>query len=71
LLAEEDVFSYVYDFGDNWKHEIIVESVIDNAQPDLHGGAFVTGGEVACPAEEAGETEGYQDFLETLLVVCQ
>lgn len=68
LLADEDVFTYTYDFGDNWEHIITVESVISNAEPDPYGGAVVTGGERASPPEDVGGTEGYHDFLEKLLV---
>lgn len=68
LLADEDVFTYLYDFGDDWEHIITVESVVDNLDYDPSGGAVITGGERACPPEDVGGTMGYHNFLETLLV---
>ncbi len=68
LLADDEVFTYLYDFGDSWEHVITVESVISNAEPDPYGGAVITGGERASPPEDVGGTMGYHNFLETLLV---
>jgi len=67
LLADEDVFTYTYDFGDDWEHIITVESVTDT-EYDPQGGAVITGGERASPPEDVGGTVGYHNFLETLLV---
>jgi hypothetical protein len=66
LLAEEDAFVYLYDFGDSWSHIITVEKVemAENIPP---GVAYVTGGERACPPEDVGGSHGYHDFLETIL----
>ncbi len=68
LIAEEDVFIYRYDFGDNWEHVITVEDFNADGKSDLRGGAYVTDGARACPPEDVGGTDGYYDFLETLLV---
>lgn len=67
LLTVEDVFSYTYDFADNWEHVITVEEIVEN-DSDLGGGAYITDGARACPPEDVGGAEGYRDFLERLLV---
>lgn len=60
-LNEYKVFEYIYDFGDNWRHRIELEKVID----DYH---FVypqvIEGEGACPPEDVGGIFEYKEFLE-------
>ncbi|MDA8194903.1 MAG: plasmid pRiA4b ORF-3 family protein [Thermaerobacter sp.] len=54
-------FQYLYDFGDNWIHQVIVRSI----RP-LKAGETVpalTGGGRACPPEDVGGIPGYHDFL--------
>ena len=57
-------FSYAYDFGDNWQHRIIVESVklveVGMRYPQFRGG------ERRCPPEDCGGIPGYYDFLKTI-----
>ena len=66
--ASEESFLYRYDFGDNWEHVITVEHVSDDRENDFQGGAWITnGGGRACPTEDVGGTDGYHEFLETLL----
>jgi hypothetical protein len=67
LLGEGDQFTYIYDFGDNWEHQVTVESIEFGEDFDLDGGAFVIDGARACPPEDVGGVGGYHDFLETLL----
>lgn len=56
-----DKFIYLYDFGDNWVHEVEVKSI----QPDEAGEAKVMllGGARACPPEDCGGVGGYDDML--------
>ena len=68
LLTVKDVFIYRYDFGDNWEHVITVEDLIADTESDLQGGAYVIDGARAAPPEDVGGSDGYHDFLETLLV---
>ena len=54
-------FSYLYDFGDSWQHEILVEdrlSVEDKGQLPL-----CVAGERACPPEDSGGVAGYERHL--------
>ena len=64
LVSEEDVFEYVYDFGDDWRHEIEVEKVLE---PEAGAGyPICLAGERACPVEDCGGPWGYQEMLEIL-----
>ena len=60
-----DRFVYVYDYGDNWRHEVIVEEVRDG-DPDIEYPAFVDGAG-RCPPEDVGGPDGFMDFLEAIL----
>ncbi|NDV96106.1 plasmid pRiA4b ORF-3 family protein [Dysgonomonas sp. 521] len=52
---------YVYDFGDDWLHEITLESVVD----DNTKKAVCLSGKGACPPEDCGGIYGYEDIKET------
>ncbi len=57
-------FSYVYDFGDGWEHEVLFEGC-----PPFDPKAkypLCLEGERACPPEDCGGVGGYADFLEAL-----
>ena len=60
-----DRFVYVYDFGDDWRHDVIVEEVRDG-DPDMEYPAFVEGAR-RCPPEDVGGARGFMDFLEAVL----
>ncbi|HYQ62661.1 plasmid pRiA4b ORF-3 family protein [Actinophytocola sp.] len=64
LPGERAKITYVYDFGDNWRHEIVVEKVLD---PDgLVTYPRCTGGRRATPPEDCGGIWSYADLLEVL-----
>ena len=58
-------FVYTYDYGDNWRHDVIVEEVRDG-DPDREYPAFVDGSR-RCPPEDVGGPDGFMDFLEAVL----
>ena len=58
-------FVYIYDYGDNWRHDVIVEEVRDG-DPDREYPAFVDGAR-RCPPEDVGGPDGFMDFLEAVL----
>ena len=60
-----DRFLYVYDFGDDWRHDVIVEEVRDGDE-DTEYPAFVDGAR-RCPPEDVGGTDGFMEFLEAVL----
>ncbi len=65
LNRKGKVFSYLYDFGDEWQHEILVEdrlSVEDKAQFPL-----CVAGERACPPDDSGGVPGYERHLSVRL----
>jgi len=55
---------YVYDFGDDWVHNITLES----RRPAESGGRYprCTAGERRCPPEDVGGPRGYSEFLEAV-----
>ncbi len=55
------VLVYDYDFGDNWRHELLVEAV---TQPEPgHPYPFCRDGSRACPPEDCGGIVGYERSL--------
>jgi len=64
LIRVKDTMHYEYDFGDGWRHKIVLEE-IDKAGE----GAIVpvcTGGARACPPEDCGGVPGYKRCLRVL-----
>lgn len=51
-------FLYIYDFGDDWIHEITLEAVTDEKRSD----AFCISGKGACPPEDCGGCYGYENI---------
>lgn len=64
IPKEKFKFSYLYDFGDSWEHEILVEKVIE-ADPDINYPICIKG-KRACPPEDCGGIWGYQELLEAI-----
>ena len=60
-----DRFLYAYDFGDNWRHDVLVEEFRDGEE-DTEYPAFVDGARRA-PPEDVGGTHGFMEFLEAVL----
>ena len=56
-FRRNDRFSYIYDMGDYWKHEVRVEAIL-NADPKKSY-PVCTGGAGACPPEDCGGPQGY------------
>lgn len=64
LPYEKAVMGYTYDFGDDWRHRIVVEKILpDSGAIPL---PYCVTGKRACPPEDIGGTYGYRDFLEAL-----
>ena len=65
LISEPgDGCLYIYDFGDDWSHEIVLEAVVELEEPDEP--LWCLGGQGACPPEDCGGVPGYFDLLEQL-----
>ena len=58
-------FTYVYDFGDEWKHDIIIEEIREGVA-EIEYPVFVAGAR-RCPPEDVGSTWGFMNFLEAAL----
>ena len=58
-------FRYLYDFGDSWEHEVILE---DNRyfNPKLQSEIECLDGARACPPEDVGSVSGYYQCCEAL-----
>lgn len=64
IMGERDRFAYMYDFGDGWEHEILVEKILP-PEPRVHYPRCLKG-KRACPPEDVGGVYGYADFLEAI-----
>ena len=64
LASGTTEFLYVYDFGDNWEHRIVVET-ISIADANASYPQFL-GGERRCPPEDCGGPPGYFEFIENI-----
>jgi len=64
MAAEGDRFIYVYDFGDDWNHELAIEKTFA-AEPDTYYPRLIAG-ERACPPEDCGGPPGYARLLTAL-----
>lgn len=56
-----DRFRYLYDFGDDWEHDVVVEKVL--ARNDVDAVPACIGGKRACPPEDCGGTWGFAEYL--------
>lgn len=64
FVKKGDAASYEYDFGDDWRHTVVLEGVdaIRKGEPRLS----CLGGERRCPPEDCGGTHGYAEMLEVI-----
>lgn len=60
---EKQKFEYVYDFGDDWEHEIIVEKIFEDKIEEHDKYPFCLEGARACPKEDCGGVSGYERFI--------
>jgi hypothetical protein len=66
-LEPGDRFTYVYDFGDNWEHEIVVEQVhTAELRPDEPRLPILIDGARAGPHEDSGGRWSYPDMVKAL-----
>lgn len=56
--------TYVYDLGDHWEHEIVIEQVQQTDDPYIPPRCVA--GERACPPEDVGGPPGYEAYLAAL-----
>ena len=64
IQKEKTGFRYVYDFGDDWEHDVLVEQIAPQ-EPRVEYPRCLAGSR-ACPPEDVGSTIGYEHFLEAI-----
>jgi pRiA4b ORF-3-like protein len=64
LQAVGDSLTYLYDFGDSWSHQIVLEKILPSGDPTTK--PVCLAGERRCPPEDVGGAHGYQEFLEVI-----
>ncbi|WP_410812336.1 plasmid pRiA4b ORF-3 family protein [Micromonospora sp. 067-2] len=64
VLGKGSRFSYIYDFGDWWEHDLVVEDAVTADVDERY--PVCLDGERACPPEGIGGPSGYQALLVAL-----
>lgn len=64
FVAEKNKARYLYDFGDGWDHEIVLEKILP-PEEGIHYPRCVAG-KRACPPEDCGGFGGYERLLEII-----
>jgi len=55
------LFSYIYDAGEGWEHEVHLEEVVPATTP--LNGPIILAGERACPPEDVGDIHEYHQLI--------
>jgi hypothetical protein len=55
---------YVYDFGDNWEHAVVLEKILPREENVFY--PICTAGRRSAPPEDCGGLEGYDNLLKIL-----
>jgi len=64
VSKEKDTLRYVYDFGDGWEHNVVLEKILP-FDTDAVLPLCIEGGR-ACPLEDVGGPPGYEMFLQAI-----
>lgn len=64
LKRENDEIIYEYDFGDSWRHIVLLEKITDNTRGRKT--PVCLDGERNCPPEDCGGPWGYEHLLEVI-----
>jgi hypothetical protein len=60
----KDCFVYLYDFGDIWEHDVVVEEILPIEKGTRYPHSL--DGQRACPPEDVGGVWGYADFVRAI-----
>lgn len=63
-LQEKDKFIYLYDFGDNWEHTILVEKILPMDEKTQYPICLM--GKRSCPPEDSGGPWCYEELLDII-----
>lgn len=64
LSAAGSFFEYIYDFGDNWRHSILLEAILPVTPRKRY--PVCVGGVRSAPPEDVGGIAGYEKYLQAL-----
>ncbi|MDG5798877.1 plasmid pRiA4b ORF-3 family protein [Marinilabiliaceae bacterium ANBcel2] len=64
LKKSGDSIIYIYDLGDNWRHNIVLNKIIDKPEKIYY--PICTDGARNCPPEDCGGAHGYMEMLSIL-----
>jgi hypothetical protein len=64
VRQEGQKFHYVYDFGDDWDHDVLLEKILPVEAGVVYPRCLK--GKRACPPEDCGGVWGYETLLEIL-----
>ena len=64
VKSEGESMIYVYDFGDNWRHEVVLEKIVPVSAAVKT--PICVGGARRCPPEDVGSISGYEEFLKVI-----
>ncbi len=61
LNKENEVIRYIYDFGDTWVHEIVLEKILEPSKNEFY--PFCLAGKRNCPPENSGGPWAYMEMV--------
>lgn len=61
LTSVKEKFNYIYDFGDYWEHQIVVEKFLPGNPQTKY--PICTSGNLNCPPEDCGGVFGFYNLL--------
>ena len=64
LVREKDAMFYEYDFGDGWRHKIVLEKIV-HPTPEMRAPLCIAGAR-ACPPEDCGGIWGYANLMDAV-----
>lgn len=64
FMKPGDSAEYWYDFGDRWEHKVVLQKILPFDEDKCYPACI--GGKRACPPEDSGGTDGYNQLLEII-----
>ena len=64
VINKNEKFDYVYDFGDSWRHHIIIEKFLPRAEKIKY--PICIDGKLNCPPEDCGGIGGFYGMLDII-----
>jgi Plasmid pRiA4b ORF-3-like protein len=64
ITQQKEIINYLYDFGDNWRHEIKVERFLNIDNATLYPTCI--GGQMNCPPEDCCGIHSFYNCIEVL-----